>query len=77
MGFWSFKRKVPSLREAGLLEGITDWHSHILPGVDDGFKEISDSLKALREMEKLGVKHLWLTPHVMEDTPNETKALRQ
>lgn len=59
-----------------MLVGTTDWHSHILPGVDDGFKDMTDSLKALALMEKLGVKHLWLTPHVMEDCPNETKALR-
>ena len=60
-----------------MLQGITDWHSHILPGVDDGFKDINDSLKAIAEMEKLGVAHLWLTPHIMEDCPNETKDLRR
>lgn len=60
-----------------MLAGATDWHSHILPGVDDGIKEMGDSLKAIAEMEKLGVKHLWLTPHVMEDCPNETQALRK
>lgn len=74
---WPFKRKVATLRESEMLCGMTDWHSHILPGVDDGFKEMEDSLKALALMEKLGVKHLWLTPHVMEDKPNETQDLRR
>lgn len=74
---WPFQSKVKSIRESGMLEGITDWHSHILPGVDDGFKDIEDSLKALADMEKLGVKDLWLTPHIMEDCPNETKDLRK
>lgn len=60
-----------------MLQGITDWHSHILPGVDDGIKNMEESLKAIAEMEKLGVAHLWLTPHVMEDYPNETRMLRQ
>lgn len=77
MSIWPFKAKVPTIKEAGMLVGTTDWHSHILPGVDDGIKEIEESLKALAEMEKLGVKHLWLTPHVMEDYPNETQALRE
>lgn len=77
MNIWPFKTKVETIRESGMLRGITDWHSHILPGVDDGFKEMGDSLKALAEMERLGVRHLWLTPHVMEDCPNETKALRR
>ena len=77
MGFWPFSSKAPSLRQAGLLNGITDWHSHILPGVDDGFKTLEDSLKALDELAKLGVQDLWLTPHIMEDCPNETKFLRE
>ena len=77
MNIWPFKTKVATLREGEMLKGITDWHSHILPGVDDGFKEMADSLKAISEMEKLGVKHLWLTPHIMEDCPNETKFLRK
>ena len=66
-----------TIERSGMLVGLTDWHSHILPGVDDGFKTMEDSLAALDEMERLGVKHLWLTPHVMEDYPNETQKLRQ
>lgn len=76
MNIWPFKKKVPAIKDSGMLVGATDWHSHILPGVDDGFKSMEDSLKAIRLMEQLGVSHLWLTPHVMEDCPNETKALR-
>lgn len=77
MNIWPFASKVSTLRESRVLDGITDWHSHILPGVDDGFKEMEDSLKAIKLMEQLGVKHLWLTPHVMEDCPNETGALQR
>lgn len=77
MSLWPFGNKAPSIREGKLLEGMTDWHSHILPGVDDGFKEMEESLKALSALEKAGVKQLWLTPHIMEDCPNETSALRK
>lgn len=77
MNIWPFKSKVPSLREGGVVKGATDWHSHILPGVDDGFKTMEESLRAVEMMEKLGVSHLWLTPHVMEDCPNETAVLRE
>lgn len=77
MGIWPFSNKTESLEEAKFFQGITDWHSHILPGVDDGFKNIEDSLKALHIMESLGVKNLWLTPHIMEDYPNETADLRK
>lgn len=75
MGFWPFSGKVDTLKESKMLVGLTDWHSHILPGVDDGFKDMDESLKALALMEELGVSNLWLTPHVMEDCPNETKNL--
>lgn len=77
MGIWPFKSKAQTIRESGMLDGLTDWHSHILPGVDDGFKEMEESLKAIREMEKQGVRNLWLTPHVMEDFPNETADLKE
>lgn len=55
----------------------TDWHSHLLPGVDDGFQETEKSLSMLRNYEAAGVRDLWLTPHIMEDVPNETSHLRE
>lgn len=66
-----FKTPMPEI-----LNGITDWHSHILPGVDDGFRTLDDSLAALAEYEKAGVRSVWLTPHIMEDMPNETADLK-
>lgn len=77
MSIWPFNNTNETIKESGLLKGITDWHSHILPGVDDGFKDMDESLKALDLMEQLGVKELWLTPHVMEDCPNEPSKLRK
>lgn len=73
---WPFKR-ADKLGESGLLKNFTDWHSHILPGVDDGIREIQDSLDVLRRYEKLGVGRVWLTPHVMEDYPNTPESLRE
>ena len=71
-----FSRKR-TLSEAGIFAGMTDWHSHILPGVDDGLASIGDSLEALREYEALDIREVWLTPHVMEDAPNTTEGLRE
>ncbi len=65
-----------TIGETGILHGMTDWHSHILPGVDDGFRSLEDSLEALSRYESLGVSEVWLTPHVMEDVPSTTEALR-
>lgn len=73
---WPF-RKRRSLIEAGFFRGFTDWHSHILPGVDDGVRTMREALAILRRYEELGVKSVWLTPHIMEDIPNETDFLRE
>lgn len=71
---WPFKR-VDRLSESGMFNGFTDWHSHILPGVDDGIKTIEDSLNVLRRYEEIGIRKVWLTPHVMEDYPNTPENL--
>lgn len=72
-GLFSSKR---SLQESGILNGSTDRHSHILYGVDDGIKTPEDSLMVLSFEEALGVKEVWCTPHIMEDVPNTTQALK-
>lgn len=74
MSLFDIFRSRPSVSP---FEGATDYHSHILPGVDDGVKTMDDSLKILDEYERLGFKELWLTPHIMEDVPNEPDALKQ
>ena len=35
-----------------------------------------EALQILGEYERLGVKEVWLTPHIMEDMPNTTQHLR-
>ena len=56
--------------------GFVDWHSHILPGVDDGVGNLDDSLAILARYEEMGIREVWLTPHIMEDMPNRTADLR-
>lgn len=73
---WPFSNKV-TLSDSGIFQGFTDWHSHILPGVDDGVKTMDESLHILNEYEKSGFKKVWLTPHIMEDYPNTTSELRE
>ena len=73
---WPFRKCIP-LKDSGIFEGFTDWHSHILPGVDDGARTVEEALEILRLYEELGVKAVWLTPHIMEDIPNETVTLQE
>ena len=42
---------------------MTDLHTHILPGVDDGAKDLETSLEILRRQKKSGVERVALTPH--------------
>lgn len=56
---------------------MTDWHCHILPGVDDGVQTLEESLAILHGYEAYGISEAWLTPHIMEDIPNSTDFLRQ
>ena len=56
---------------------LTDYHSHILPGVDDGVRNLEEALGVLARLEREGVESLWLTPHIMEDVPNRTADLQQ
>lgn len=73
MFFFNRKRK---LIDTGIFNGATDWHSHILPGVDDGISRMEEALEVLAYYEEIGIRELWLTPHIMEDIPNTTDALR-
>lgn len=74
MGLFNRTMKVA---DSGLFKGRTEWHCHILPGVDDGFQEMEKSLAALARYEEIGYKEVWLTPHIMEDIPNRTAALKE
>lgn len=73
--WWPFQRKQ-TLAESGILRGMTDYHSHLLPGVDDGVQTADESLEILRLYEQLGIREVWFTPHIMEDIPNTTAGLR-
>lgn len=73
---WFFESSI-SITESGVLQGMTDCHSHLLPSVDDGVKTEKDTFVILDEMERQGVRKVWLTPHIMEDIPNETVMLQQ
>ena len=77
MGLFDFMKRKQSLLQSGVLQGATDRHSHILYGVDDGAATLEDALAVLAYEEEIGIREVWCTPHVMEDVPNTTEALKQ
>ena len=42
---------------------MIDWHSHILPGMDDGSRNVKESLEMLAMQASQGVKTVIATPH--------------
>lgn len=46
---------------------MIDIHSHILPGIDDGSKNISMTLEMIKMAEKSGTKDIVATPHFCRD----------
>lgn len=77
MAFFGFIGKKTTLLSSGVLSGAVDRHSHILYGVDDGVKTLEESLDILKYEEEAGITEVWCTPHVMEDVPNTTEALKE
>lgn len=41
----------------------TDIHSHVLPGVDDGARDMAMSIKMLRHAYEQGIRRMIVTPH--------------
>ena len=44
---------------------MTDWHCHLLPGIDDGPTEITESLEMARILTQSGFSAVYCTPHCM------------
>lgn len=71
--FSIFKRKEYLIEH---LRGITDIHNHILPGIDDGAANVSDSIDLLLKYHELGINSFIATPHIMNDYyPNTSKTI--
>lgn len=43
----------------------TDMHSHLLPGIDDGAQDTSQSLELLHALQDLGFSRFITTPHII------------
>ena len=70
MIFNLFKSK-PTLKEL-IPKGFVDIHSHILPGIDDGAKDIHESLKLIEKMKNIGFSKIIGTPHTYPGIYNNT-----
>ena len=46
---------------------MIDFHSHILPGIDDGAKNLEQSIAMVNEAKKVGFTKIISTSHYMEN----------
>jgi protein-tyrosine phosphatase len=54
---------------------VIDLHSHILPGLDDGARDLAEALALAREIAADGVRVVAATPHVRDDYPTTPGAM--
>ena len=58
------------------LEGFTDFHNHLLPGIDDGANSAEDSIAMIKKFNEFGVTNFVASPHVMgEFYPNTPETI--
>ncbi len=58
---------------------VFDFHTHILPGVDDGSRDVGESLAMLEELTRQGASGIAATPHfyAWQSSPEQFFAKRQ
>ena len=70
-----FKKKEIPLSDF-FPEGFIDIHSHLLPGIDDGAKDLDNSIELILKMRSYGIKNFITTPHVLGDVyPNTSETI--
>ena len=58
-------------------DNFIDIHSHLLPGIDDGAKDIDNSIELILKMYSYGIKNFITTPHVLGDVyPNSSETIK-
>lgn len=68
---WLIKRKF-NIIDSGVLEGMTDTHSHLLWGVDDGSKDEQRTRTMIGALKEIGINNSFTTPHIMSGLPDNT-----
>jgi protein-tyrosine phosphatase len=72
--FSFFTKKNTTLSDFAALG--TDFHSHLIPGIDDGSPDLETSLQLIGQLRELGYKKIITTPHVMGELyPNSSTTI--
>jgi tyrosine-protein phosphatase YwqE len=73
---FEFLKKKSKQYSINFSEIGVDIHSHLIPGVDDGAKDLEDSIELIKGLKDLGFKKIITTPHIYSDYyPNTSDRL--
>ena len=61
--FTLFKKSIPVSELFPV--NFVDIHSHLLPGIDDGAKNLEDSISLITKLDACGIQKFITTPHVL------------
>lgn len=60
------------------MQGMLDIHAHILPAVDDGSRNLEESLELIRQIRELGFAGVMATPHYYPASrPDKVERIRK
>lgn len=59
-----------------LRPAVVDFHSHLVPGVDDGARDMDESLAAVGRMVEAGIEKIITTPHANASLTHDPDGLR-
>ena len=53
-----------------------DYHSHIIPGIDDGAADMNEALMLVRALKSWGFDRVYCTPHITHKFRNTPKTIQ-
>ena len=73
-----FFRKKGILIQDFISNSFVDIHSHLLPEIDDGAKNMETTIQLIQDLSEFGIKNFITTPHVLGDVyPNSSKTITE
>jgi tyrosine-protein phosphatase YwqE len=70
-----FKQQTSNKKALDISKIKVDMHSHLIPGIDDGAKNMDETIALLTKFESLGYSKIITTPHIKNPSYPNTSAI--
>jgi len=70
-----FKKKETKFLSDYFKGEFTDIHSHLLPGIDDGAKDMNNTKDLIEGLRKIGIKNFITTPHIIKNLHDNNREI--